>query len=1489
MACPPDADPVTRLHARLGFADQHVRWGGGDWVTAAGPLPAELLHAHLAGEAVAAAFPAADGVARAGVIDVDLHAKAGERSTPEVIAVNEAYARKKSTELGARGVAHLLLRHHDGGSYHLRFFTAPVGSVRLGRWLEAFTADKGAVAVDTFPAATGGGNAVRLPGRHHRRPESWTDVWTGTEWAPWPAAFDRLVTLPDNPARIFPDPGPPKADAGGNGPRGDRPGDVFNLLVPVEDVLTAHGWVVERADGDRVRFTRPGKDGGVSASVKDGAVWVFTSSVAGLPASATTGRPYTAFALVAYLEFGGDFAAATKDLARRGFCPPPPAGAARPPAGRYVPVPPYVPFPTDVLPGPWAAFVRQGATALRCDEALVALPLLAVLAAAIGNTRRVHLGGEWFEPAVLWICVVAESGGRKSPAAELAVNLVKARQKRQIKEFRDQVAEYKREIAELKRQAREGDGEPTEPPPKPVLRRSVVADITIEKLADVLDDNRRGLLIYRDELAAWLNSFTRYKGKGGGSDEANWLPIYRADALIYDRKTGDKTTIFVPNAACSIAGGIQPGTLARLMTRNFFDSGLCARILFALPPRVPKTYTEDEIDPDVKAAAEASLAALYDLSAEADDDGDPRPVVVTLSREAKARWRRFVDAWGLKQFEAEGERAAALAKLEAIPGRFALLHHVVTHAAGFGDTDPIGPASIEAGIRLAEWAANECDRVYRVLGETADERDVRRLVEKVQRHGGRLTAFDLRRSNQGRYPTTADAEADLDRLVSLGLGHWEPVGGGPQGGRPTQVFVLGVLNEESAETPGPDDGGSSGDGGPGSAKTPHGGPPPAGPPPGAAAAGPAPDTTCGEPGGGAGEVSAVSSFSTPVREAYNRPPTDDPLQESPWAARPPVSALPVDTDFTPVADTDGLTSVLAAVVADGGPVGLDTETTALDPRVARVRLLQVAVGSRVYVVDLFAFADPAAALAPVFAALASVEVVGHNLQFDLRVLAPLGFAPGKVYDTLLASRVLYAGRRGDKNAPFKHGLADCVRRELGGALAKDEQTSDWSAPVLTPAQLAYAAADVRVLVPLADALGAKLDAAGLTPTAALEMRAVPGVAWAVPVAVDAAAWNALSDEAGTERIRLAAELDALAPSPTGLPGMASRNWDAPDDVKAALAAIGLEVESTADGVLAGLDHPLAALLRDYRSVGKLADTYGRGWLAKAKPLDGRVLTAWNQLGADSGRMSSSNPNLQNLPRDVRYRKCFVAGPGRVLVKADYSQIELRVAAKVAGEERMIAAFRAGEDLHALTAAAILNKPVAEVTKADRPLAKVVNFGLLYGMGWRGLRDYARKEYGVKLTDDQAKEYRDAFFKAYPGLRRWHDRVGSGVKGLFNQDPNARHDAYTVGRRRLSLAVGGGSKDNRFPNVSEALNHPVQGTAADGFKAAVALLWDRRAECPSAVPVLFVHDEVVVECDGADAGKVAAWLRAAMLDGMGPFADPVPVEVEVAVGRTWGGD
>jgi len=385
----------------------------------------------------------------------------------------------------------------------------------------------------------------------------------------------------------------------------------------------------------------------------------------------------------------------------------------------------------------------------------------------------------------------------------------------------------------------------------------------------------------------------------------------------------------------------------------------------------------------------------------------------------------------------------------------------------------------------------------------------------------------------------------------------------------------------------------------------------------------------------------------------------------------------------------------------------------------------------------------------------------------------------------------------------------------------------------------------------------------------LENRTLLGVVWMSlsGVGFDRKAWETLAVEAEAEVARLTEVLDGLVPGKKNLFGADGRNWNSPEQVKAVFKAHGIELESTVDATLAGLDHPLAATLRDHRAAAKLVGTYGRSWLEHVAP-DGRVYAGWKQIGAErTGRMSCKEPNLQQLPRDPRYRKCFIASPRRVLVKADYSQIELRLAAKISGDAVMLAAYREGKDLHAETAKAVLGK--AEVTKADRQLAKALNFGLLYGMGAKGFAEYAKNQYGVALTTAQATHHRDKFFRTYPGLKRWHQR----------STRDTPINTFTVlGRRRKAV--------DKF---TQQLNSPVQGSGGDGVKAALALLWEHRPDCPGAFPVLAVHDEIVVECDADKADTAKAWLTAAMVDAMGPFADPVPVVVDVNVGTTWGGD
>jgi DNA polymerase-1 len=569
--------------------------------------------------------------------------------------------------------------------------------------------------------------------------------------------------------------------------------------------------------------------------------------------------------------------------------------------------------------------------------------------------------------------------------------------------------------------------------------------------------------------------------------------------------------------------------------------------------------------------------------------------------------------------------------------------------------------------------------------------------------------------------------------------------------------------------------------------------------------------------------------------------------------------------YTLVRDAAGLEQVMAALDS-AAVVAVDVETSGLDPRRDRVRLLQLATEtmSMVFIIDMFSI--DTTILAPMFSVLAGRELVLHNALFDLCFLWRLGLRPGRVTDLMTLSRLLTAGTREGNS------LADLTARELGISLAKEEQKSDWTGD-LSPEQLAYAALDARVTLDLRGPIMAKIKAANLDTVAAIEMRAVPAFVWLACAGApfDAGAWERLAEEAEAAVKELEARLNAAAPARDGGKPWNWRSWQ---QVKAAFALLGINLPSTGDAVLAAVDHPLAALLREHRRAAQLVKAFGRKWAGF--PDGGRIHAGWVQLGTDAGRSSCKGPNLQQVPRDARYRRCFVAPPGRALVKADYGQLQLRIAAKLSGEKRMLAAFRDGADLHALTAQNVTGK--ADVSKEDRQLAKALNFGLLFSMGARRLQEYVRQEYGQALTRAEARHYRDTFFQVYPGLRAWHNsawREQFAVQ-LGNRPPG--ESRTFLGRRRLF--------DAKTP-LTFRLNSPVQGAEADGAVLAMALLWERRHECPGAVPVLFVHDEIVVECDAGQVQMVAAWLRQAMIDGMTGILDPVPVEVEVSAGPSWG--
>jgi hypothetical protein len=456
---------------------------------------------------------------------------------------------------------------------------------------------------------------------------------------------------------------------------------------------------------------------------------------------------------------------------------------------------PWQPFPTAALPEPMAGFVSAAARAVGCDEALVAVPLLAGLAAAVGNSRRVELKRGWQEPAIIWSAVVAESGTAKSPAMELALRPIRQWQKQAMAEHAEAVAahsvdvlHYEKELAAW-RKSKTG-GEPPERPDEPTAARYWTDDCTLEALALLLLQNPRGLLCARDELAGWLGSFDKYS-KGSG-DAPKWLELWGGRSICIDRKTGNPKTIFVPRAAVSLCGCIQPAVLWRALGPEHFQDGLAARLLLASPPRRAKRWTEADIAPTCEWTMAELFRRLYELEPEPGPDGEPQPVTLRLDGQAKRQWVSFFDEHAEETAALSGELAAVWAKLEAYAARLALLVHLVRLVDGDSTAGPecIDADSVAAGVKLARWFGHEARRLYSQLSETEEDTARRQLAELIGRLGGRVTPRDIRHHGYGG---DADkAEMALAELVTAGVGQWQDVPPGPGGGRPTRAFVLGA-------------------------------------------------------------------------------------------------------------------------------------------------------------------------------------------------------------------------------------------------------------------------------------------------------------------------------------------------------------------------------------------------------------------------------------------------------------------------------------------------------------------------------------------------------------------------------------------------------------------------------------------------------------------------------------------------------------------------
>lgn len=585
--------------------------------------------------------------------------------------------------------------------------------------------------------------------------------------------------------------------------------------------------------------------------------------------------------------------------------------------------------------------------------------------------------------------------------------------------------------------------------------------------------------------------------------------------------------------------------------------------------------------------------------------------------------------------------------------------------------------------------------------------------------------------------------------------------------------------------------------------------------------------------------------------------------------------------FQLVRDAEGLKTACDEL-SNARFLGFDVETTALDPYKGDLRLVQLSDGTNTKVIDLKAFGgggslatDPA--LAPLREILASnaQTKIAHNAKFDTKwVRHHLGTEVGGVYDTYLASILISAGE-GER----RHGLADVVQYFLGRTLDKSEQVSDWGADELSHSQVEYAAKDAAIMPEVREKLEERISAADLTEVLRLENECV------MPIAemelngfyLDRQRWQEQLDRVRVLQKKAGDELqDMLAAgvAQASLFGRTEINLDSQAQVTDALLNLGVPMpNSTRAWELQPLaeQYPVVAKLLEYRGVAKAAQSFGENILEFIEPKTGRIHADFRQIGAPTGRFSCSSPNLQQIPHEAEYRRCFRAPDGRKLVIADYSQIELRILADFSEDRQFIEAFESGRDFHSATAAQVFGIDAADVTPDQRSFAKRLNFGVVYGIG------ASRFASMTGLTQTEAENTLRKYFATYPRMDEWlrsqarniiterQTRTKSGRLAKFNFDEN---DRSSVGAAQ------------RF-----AKNMPIQGTSADILKRALRFLHDD-LRGTSGKLVNIVHDEIIVECDTTEAEMIVEKLGSAMQRAGREYVKKVPVKVDAHIADDW---
>jgi DNA polymerase I-like protein with 3'-5' exonuclease and polymerase domains len=587
-------------------------------------------------------------------------------------------------------------------------------------------------------------------------------------------------------------------------------------------------------------------------------------------------------------------------------------------------------------------------------------------------------------------------------------------------------------------------------------------------------------------------------------------------------------------------------------------------------------------------------------------------------------------------------------------------------------------------------------------------------------------------------------------------------------------------------------------------------------------------------------------------------------------------------------------------------VAFDCETTGLQPVFGGLRLLQLAALDRTpVVIDCWDLTDEDWIDLEEFFSVKRYWIA-HNAVFDLGWLQEHELYPeGEVLCTMLASRILTNGLPN-----IKHGLQHVVKRYLKLDISKEEQKSDWSGD-LTPSQLEYAAYDVYLLTQLDGPINQRMAVGNLHKAWFLECAALPSMAqlWRTGLPFNLESLQELHADLAKDHVRLGdafiETLDKALPASKKLPrdpdGSFNLRSKAEGSVRAGTkkeAGFNLNSPKQLLDIFTTLldrqpvnsegkpsasrsalreyaaDHPVVAEYLAWKRVEKRRQMVEA--LIKHFDSSGFIKASYMQLGADTGRMSCIGPNLQQIPRDPRFRACVKAPAGWKLVVADYAQMELRLAANEAQDELMIKAFQDGLDLHTVTAMQIYGVTEDEVTKDMRQVSKSANFGLLYGSGARGLRNYAAGM-GIQMDLLEAGEIRAKFHASYKGICRWQ-RENAAQANRPSNDAAIR--IRESGLRRFL--------PGEYNSLTVRCNTPIQGAGAAVLKRTLGKLWPLlKADGEEVVRLAgVVHDECLLLVREEHAETWRCQLEAVMEEAEAEWLGPVPALAEAKVADSW---